>query len=71
MAQKHILLVEDHPDDEELAMGALKKNNIMFEKDQKENIKEDQNKIQEEEEKPSIPSFSSFEEEAFNCGRYF
>ena len=31
MAQKHILLVEDHPDDEELTMRALKKNNIMNE----------------------------------------
>ena len=29
MAQKHILLVEDHPDDEELTMRALKKNNII------------------------------------------
>ncbi|MDH5562224.1 MAG: response regulator [Nitrospirota bacterium] len=31
MTSKHILLVEDHPDDEELTMRALKKNNIMNE----------------------------------------
>jgi len=31
MTNKHILLVEDHPDDEELTMRALKKNNIMNE----------------------------------------
>ena len=31
MTKKHILLVEDHPDDEELTMRALKKNNIMNE----------------------------------------
>ncbi|MEO8325083.1 MAG: response regulator, partial [Nitrospirota bacterium] len=28
MTNKAILLVEDHPDDEELTMRALKKNNI-------------------------------------------
>ncbi len=29
MSEKVILLVEDHPDDEELTMRALRKNNIL------------------------------------------